>query len=391
MGEGLEHAGTQHVGTQEVLVFGAGPAGLAIAIDLARRDVGVRVLNPRSRPAVESPECALSARGRDVLADLGVLDRLPSASAAESGTIVLPSREVERALRERLAEFGVAVEQDTGARSLGQDNHPDARETYVITTTPGNVDRFRDGRRFALGHAMAGPRAGGPDTGSVDTRSVDTASVDVGLQDAYNLGWKLAAVLCGAGDALLDSYEAERRPAEVAPERGAVPEAPKRSWLPFRRRRSAQLDRLGAHYRTSPLSQNLGGKRVLLRAGDRLPDLRLWSVRDAREIRLLDLLRGTHWTVLGLGSVTAEAVTSVRLRFGTAVHSEVISGGSGVPGVTLLDQFGDARRALGRRGGSVLVVRPDGYLGLRCGPVAEIAAAYLEDLIPGTPADFRRS
>ncbi|MGS0649213.1 FAD-dependent monooxygenase, partial [Komagataeibacter melomenusus] len=31
-------------------------------------------------------------------------------------------------------------------------------------------------------------------------------------QDAYNLGWKLASVLAGAPEALLDSYEAERRP-----------------------------------------------------------------------------------------------------------------------------------------------------------------------------------
>lgn len=37
--------------------------------------------------------------------------------------------------------------------------------------------------------------------------------MNVGLQDAMNLGWKLAAVLKGqAPEALLDSYEAERRP-----------------------------------------------------------------------------------------------------------------------------------------------------------------------------------
>jgi hypothetical protein len=32
------------------------------------------------------------------------------------------------------------------------------------------------------------------------------------LQDAFNLGWKLAAVVKGAPDALLDSYAAERMP-----------------------------------------------------------------------------------------------------------------------------------------------------------------------------------
>jgi len=37
--------------------------------------------------------------------------------------------------------------------------------------------------------------------------------LNVGIQDAMNLGWKLASVLCGtASQALLDSYEQERRP-----------------------------------------------------------------------------------------------------------------------------------------------------------------------------------
>jgi putative polyketide hydroxylase len=38
-----------------------------------------------------------------------------------------------------------------------------------------------------------------------------------GIADAHNLAWKLAAVLRGdAGDALLDTYEAERRPVAAA-------------------------------------------------------------------------------------------------------------------------------------------------------------------------------
>lgn len=37
--------------------------------------------------------------------------------------------------------------------------------------------------------------------------------LNVGLQDAANLGWKLAAVVAGGDVDLLDSYERERRPA----------------------------------------------------------------------------------------------------------------------------------------------------------------------------------
>lgn len=63
------------------------------------------------------------------------------------------------------------------------------------------ADRFRDGRVFLVGdsaHAM--PPAGG-------------FGGNTGVQDGHNLAWKLAAVLAGtAGEALLDTYDAERRP-----------------------------------------------------------------------------------------------------------------------------------------------------------------------------------
>lgn len=60
---------------------------------------------------------------------------------------------------------------------------------------------YRSGRVFVAGDAAhSHPPYGG-------------YGVNAGLEDARNLGWKLAAVLEGtAGDALLDSYDAERRP-----------------------------------------------------------------------------------------------------------------------------------------------------------------------------------
>ena len=64
------------------------------------------------------------------------------------------------------------------------------------------IEKFREGRTFFLGdsaHAMSpfGARGG-----------------NSGVQDADNLGWKLALVLSGrAPEPLLDSYHAERRPA----------------------------------------------------------------------------------------------------------------------------------------------------------------------------------
>ncbi|MFD9701125.1 FAD-dependent monooxygenase [Lentzea sp. NPDC059081] len=69
----------------------------------------------------------------------------------------------------------------------------------------GNATRqavaYRSGRVFLAGDAahMHFPTGG--------------VGMNVGIQDAHNLGWKLAAVLAGkADDALLDTYHAERHP-----------------------------------------------------------------------------------------------------------------------------------------------------------------------------------
>lgn len=63
------------------------------------------------------------------------------------------------------------------------------------------ADSYRAGRAFIAGDAAhSHPPYGG-------------YGVNSGLEDARNLGWKLAATLQGwAGDALLDSYDTERRP-----------------------------------------------------------------------------------------------------------------------------------------------------------------------------------
>src|SRR5438105_4141353 len=63
------------------------------------------------------------------------------------------------------------------------------------------AEKFRDRRCFLLGDAahVHSPMGG--------------QGMNTGLQDAYNLGWKLALVVNGRADAaLLDSYEAERIP-----------------------------------------------------------------------------------------------------------------------------------------------------------------------------------
>ena len=66
------------------------------------------------------------------------------------------------------------------------------------------AERFRDGRVILVGDAAhVYASGGGP-------------GLNLGLQDAVNLGWKLAAEIRGtAGPGLLDSYESERRQAAL--------------------------------------------------------------------------------------------------------------------------------------------------------------------------------
>ena len=65
----------------------------------------------------------------------------------------------------------------------------------------GIVDRYGEGRVFVAGDAAhLHPPAGGQ-------------GMNTGIQDAWNLAWKLALAVRGiAAPGLLDSYETERRP-----------------------------------------------------------------------------------------------------------------------------------------------------------------------------------
>lgn len=67
------------------------------------------------------------------------------------------------------------------------------------------ADKFREGRVFMAGDAAHRH----PPTGGLGLTSA--------IHDVYNLSWKLAMVLSGkAGDGLLDTYEAERKPVDQA-------------------------------------------------------------------------------------------------------------------------------------------------------------------------------
>lgn len=111
------------------------------------------------------------------------------------------------------------VERATGERealrlvraATGVDVDVQIRSTDPWTARMQLVDTVRSGRVFLAGDAAhLNPPFGGH-------------GLNTGIGDAVDLGWKLAAVLDGwGGDALLDSYAAERRPIQEAVIRAAT-------------------------------------------------------------------------------------------------------------------------------------------------------------------------
>lgn len=92
------------------------------------------------------------------------------------------------------AELAVALARD--GLTLGE-----VRWASRFTDTTRQAAEYRTGRVFLAGDAahIHSPAGG--------------QGLNLGLQDAVNLGWKLASVIRGeAGDELLDSYHAERHP-----------------------------------------------------------------------------------------------------------------------------------------------------------------------------------
>ncbi|EJC72730.1 2-polyprenyl-6-methoxyphenol hydroxylase-like oxidoreductase [Rhizobium leguminosarum bv. trifolii WSM2012] len=199
------------------------------------------------------------------------------------------------------------------------------------------ADRYRLGRVFLAGDAgHTHPPTGGQ-------------GLNTSVQDAYNLGWKLAAVAAGAPDALLDSYEEERRPIAAAMLGLATTllDALKRGEM----RRGREVHQLDIGYPESSLALEKPKRRGGLLAGDRAPDAPLTGAAGQPR-RLFDLFKGTHWTLLGY-EVEQLAIPP---RPGLHIHRICQS-------ADVMDKGGHFRDAYGLAPGDWVLVRPDGYVG----------------------------
>ena len=209
------------------------------------------------------------------------------------------------------------------------------------------IDRYRVGRVFLAGDAAhVHSPAGGQ-------------GLNTGVQDAYNLGWKLAHVLAGAPAELLDSYESERLP--VAADVLGISSALLRQGLAGRR--GVDTQQLLLSYRGGPLAPagERDGDGDGVRAGDRAPDAPGHDPGGA-PTRLFDAFRGPHATLLALGPDHVETAGRLAARYGPIVRV-----------AAFVDTAGHARRAYRIDRGLVLV-RPDGYIGAVGAGVADVLA-----------------
>jgi 2-polyprenyl-6-methoxyphenol hydroxylase-like FAD-dependent oxidoreductase len=273
------------------------------------------------------------------------------------------------------------------------------------------VPRYRDGQVFLVGdaahvHSPAGAQG-----------------MNTGIQDAYNLAWKLALVERGIADpALLDSYEAERHPVgvqllkttdrlfsviagssyiatfargRVAPILAALV----LTRLSVRRWLMGTLAQLRLHYPNSPLNAEHGdGWRHAAAPGDRAPEADV--LIDGKPGRLYDVLRGTHHTVLlftGLDDQARPAFELCRIAeriersYLGLVRARVITAERRADHPAALgdpDRF--AHRQYATKSACAFVIRPDGHIGYRSRPVdGDRLIADLSVRLPGaltTPA-----
>ena len=199
------------------------------------------------------------------------------------------------------------------------------------------ADRYRVGRVFLAGDAAhIHPPTGGQ-------------GLNTSIQDAYNLGWKLAAVLTGAPEALLDSYEEERRPiaADMLGLATKLLDAAKRGEM----RRGREVHQLDLGYPQSSLALETPQRMSGLLAGDRAPDAPIRG-SGGQSTRLFELFKGPHWTLLGY-EVERDLIPALQ---GLHTHTFGARG-------DLIDKHGHFRDGYALAPGEWALVRPDGYIG----------------------------
>ena len=274
-------------------------------------------------------------------------------------------------------------------------------------TNPRWLNRFRSGHRIASYFRVGRAFIAG-DAAHVHI-PIGGQGMNYGMQDAFNLAWKLAAVIKGKNfPEILDSYNPERRPVDqsliTGTDRGFHVIVQKHFWGPFafrfvfpliirikaiQKRILTMLAEFNIDYKDSKIVEDHGGSRGP-QAGYRAPDAPLVRLIDQQNIQLFDLFRGIHWTLLiFIGNpksdfnyanlmndclrLTQELTSRYKKEYFT---SNIVTRNAELPpGVSLnrsdimIDQNGAAHAKYGLckldYEGCLYLIRPDWYIGYR--------------------------
>jgi 2-polyprenyl-6-methoxyphenol hydroxylase-like FAD-dependent oxidoreductase len=171
-----------------VVIVGAGPVGLVAACELARRGVGIRIIDKLEQPTSESRAIAIHARSCDMLDRMGVLDDLIATGVKSTGmnmfasgkkmcrvpleivdsafayTLVTAQTETERVLTDHLAALGVTIDRGLALTELSQDDdavhlvlqHADGTTEQVDTSWVIGTDGGHSSVRHLVGTKLEG-------------------------------------------------------------------------------------------------------------------------------------------------------------------------------------------------------------------------------------------
>lgn len=237
------------------------------------------------------------------------------------------------------------------------------------------ADRFSAGRIFLAGDAAH------------ETTPSGGFGMNLGVQDAQNLAWKMAAVLRGEADAsLLDSYDAERRPHASDVVRATLLNM--QSFDRSTRQVEAKLPRkeflnergliFGACYRSAAVVPDGSNPPAVIdpvteydpsaHPGCRAPHV--WLQRKDQRISTIDLFGRGFVLLAASHGASWRAATQQRGLPQIDLH---------VTGEDILDNEDEWRNAYGVQDGGAVLVRPDGYVAWRVASLPDDPARRLAD------------
>jgi 2-polyprenyl-6-methoxyphenol hydroxylase-like FAD-dependent oxidoreductase len=249
--------------------------------------------------------------------------------------------------------------------------------TYKVHTR--HVSRFSEGRCFLAGdaahiHSPAGAQG-----------------MNTGIQDGYNLAWKMALVLKGRADEkLLETYNEERlenaknllrttdRMFQFAAGSQWFLDYLRMNVLPYFAKYIFGLDavkkfvfplisQIGIDYRHSSLSRHMGDEDFEVKAGDRMP----YFLVDGESI--YDRLRRPNFHLL-VFSETPDSVQDFRAELGSQ-YADMVD-------FAAVPLYTQVREAFGTDKSFNLLLRPDNYIGFISTETAlDGLRAYLNDSI----------